>query len=241
LLFANKLDEFEDQLSTTFILYLAKVVPLKYCFTDWLVLKRPSIRTFKNNKNSKVLQTHSLKSEKFQKVSEQKKFILFLQFLAFAQSLSYCKERFGIQISMPVTYRFYRLVGFKVPYFFLFQNPSKKSINYFQVSQLEDFLSHLKEFSIESIVDSWTENEFQILTFIPMAKVSKNPRQQNCLIAEVYLAEDLFAYNYTYIFPDFFTSEKRFQKDAIRVGFHFIQTISSETVQKKFLIKKFLE
>lgn len=195
MLVSNKLDEFEDQLSTDFIFYLAHLLPLDYCYTDWLAIKRRSLEIIKSKKrfrktNRKVLRTHYLKTDKFKKISEQRKFLMFLQFLDFAKTLEYSTEKFGIQIGSPVTYR---LIKFKVDDFFLFQNPSRKSINYYQVSQLKDFLNNLKEFSIASVIEFWSDDEFQILTYIPMAKVYKDSRQQNCLIAEVYLAENLFS------------------------------------------------
>lgn len=240
LLFSNKLDEFENELSTNFILYLANLIPLQYCYAEWLAVKRRSLdilKTKKVKKNSKVLGTHYLKTDKFKDVAEQKKFILFLQFIAFARTLNYSTEKFGFQMGIPVTYRF---ISFKVNDFYLFQNPTKKTIDYYQVDHLKDFLNNLKEFSIASVIESWTDDAFRILTYIPMAEVSKDPLNHNCVMAKVYLAQDLFSYTYPQILPDFFTNEKRCKNDAIRVGFKFLQTISSEAVQKKFLIKDFL-
>lgn len=44
LLVENRLKEFEEQLSLHFLNYFGKLLPLHFCYLDWLVLKLRSTR-----------------------------------------------------------------------------------------------------------------------------------------------------------------------------------------------------
>ena len=44
LLVENRLDEFEHKLSSHFLVYFAKLLPLQHSYLDWLVVKLRPIR-----------------------------------------------------------------------------------------------------------------------------------------------------------------------------------------------------
>jgi len=113
--------KFEQKLSTHFLNSFCQLLPLSYSYMDWLVIKLRPIR--KQPILQSFLNTDYIKSSQLRLVSDQKKFIIFFQFLVFRRGLDFQIEYLGSNA--------YRQVVFQVNDFLTFQNPTVKSTNYY--------------------------------------------------------------------------------------------------------------
>ena len=109
LLVENRLEEFEQKLSSQFLIFFGKLLPLQFSYLDWLVLKLRHIR--KQTFLQSALDSDYIKS---QILMDTRSFIMLLQFLTYAQHLDFEIESLG---GIP-----YRQVTFKVRDFLEFQN-----------------------------------------------------------------------------------------------------------------------
>jgi len=125
----------------------------------------------------------------------------------------------------------YRQVGFRIDNFLKFQNPTAKSTNYYQFKKVRQFFEELQD---ETFITSFSCTEFQRLVAIPKVKITKS-KKLKCWIARVWLADELFYYNYPFLLPDFF------KQKTTKVRFQVIQVFSSINIEKKFFIKEFLD
>jgi hypothetical protein len=130
----------------------------------------------------------------------------------------------------------YRLVIFRIQDFLKFQNPMVKSTNYYQLKKVKHFFNELQR---NSLVTSFTDSQFRSLVTIPEVRVSKSKKQNNSLIARVWIAEELFYYNYPFILPDFFRNKNT--KDEFQVQFEIRKVFSSVSIQKEVFVKEFLD
>ena len=111
LLIQNHFEEFEHKLSIYFLTYFAKVLPLHYSYTDWLVLKLRPIRkqvSLPSGLNSDYIQSEIL--------VDSRSFLALIQFLNYVQNLDF--EIKYIDQSP------YRVVVFRLQDFLQFQNKS---------------------------------------------------------------------------------------------------------------------
>ena len=123
LLVENRLEEFEQKLSSYFIIYFGKLLPLQHSYLDWLVIQlRPMRRQscLQAGLNSDYIQSEIK--------SDSRKFIMLIQFLNYAQHLDF-EIKYIDQIS-------YRVVGFRLQDFLRFQN---KSNNPYQLRKVKEF------------------------------------------------------------------------------------------------------
>lgn len=175
LLVGNRLDEFEQKLSSHFSIYFGKLLPLHFYYLDWLVIKLRPIRKqpiFQSGLNSDYVKPEiSLNI---------KTFVMFLQYLDFE-----------IQCLGGITYR---QVSFKLRDFLQFQNPVVKSTNHYQLEKVKNFLQQLQT---GVFLTSFDDTYFQSLVAIPQVKFEKCPKQK-CWIGKVSLVEELFSYTYPF-------------------------------------------
>ena len=101
LLVENRLEEFEQKLSSQFLISFGKLLPLQFSYLDWLVLKLQPIR--KQTFLQSALNSDYIKSEI---LMDTRSFVMLLQFLTYAQHLDFEIESLG---GIP-----YRQVTFKV-------------------------------------------------------------------------------------------------------------------------------
>lgn len=221
LLVDNRLEEFEQKLSSHFLISFGKLLPLHYSYTDWLAIKLRPIR--KQTFIQSGLNSDYIKSEIFM---DTRSFIMLLQFLTYAQHLDFEIECLG-GIS-------YRQVTFKVRDFLEFQNPTVKSTNHYQLEKIKKFL---QQFQTGVFLTSFNDTHFQSLIAIPQVKFEKSLKH-NYWIARVWLVEELFYYNYPFYFPNIF--QTKLTKDQLEVRFKFIQVFSSVNIEKVFFIQEFL-
>ncbi len=206
LLVENRIEEFEQKLSSQFFISFGKLLPLHYSYTDWLVLKLRPIR--KQTFIQSSLNSDYIKSEILMEI---RSFVMLLQFLTYAQDLD-----FEIECLDGIPYRF------KVRDFLEFQNPTVKSTNHYQLEKIKKFLQQLQT---GVFITSFNDTHFQSLTVIPQVKLEKSPKQKYW-IGRVWLVEELFYYNYTFSLPNIF--QTKLTKDQLEVRLKFIQVFSSE-------------
>ena len=90
LLVSNRLEELDQKLSSKFLLYFGKLLPLHYSYLDWLVIKLRPIR--KQSISGWGLNSDYIKSE----ISvATKTFVMLLQFLTYAQDLDFETKYLG--------------------------------------------------------------------------------------------------------------------------------------------------
>ena len=230
LLVQNRLEEFEYHLTQYFLYRFGKILPLDYSYTDWLVIKLRPIR--KQSIPKSFLNSEYFQSNNLSLLDDRKNFLMRLQFLAYTQHLDFKIDSLG---DPPYRTR-YRLVIFRIQDFLKFQNPMVKSTNYYQIKKLKKFFNELQR---NSLVTSFTDNQFRSLVTIPEVRVWKSKKQNNSLIARVWIAEELFHYNYPFLLRDFF--RKKYTKDEFQVQFEILKVFCSVSIKKEFFVKEFLD
>ena len=160
---------------------------------------------------------------------EPKKFILFLKFLKFSSSLDSKTE-----IGDP-----YRVVIFRVKDFLdLSHSHYNSQDEYYKMKKTKDFLQDLQQ---NLFVKCFTDDYFKSLVTIPKLELYKC-KKSKCWLTRVLLLEELFNYQYPFIYPDLFQTESiKFNKDQYLVRFAFIQLFSSKSATKKFYLRKFFQ
>jgi hypothetical protein len=83
LLVGNRLEEFEQKLSSHFLLSFGKLLPLKDSYLDWLVIKLRPIQKYSIPPD--FLNIDYVESKSLYLSSDPKKFVILLQFLTYAQ------------------------------------------------------------------------------------------------------------------------------------------------------------
>lgn len=221
LLVENRLEEFEQKLSSQFLIFFGKLLPLQFSYLDWLVLKLRHIR--KQTFLQSALDSDYIKS---QILMDTRSFIMLLQFLTYAQHLDFEIESLG---GIP-----YRQVTFKVRDFLEFQNPMVKSTNHYQLEKIKKFLQQLQT---EVFLTSFDDTHFESLVAIPQVKLAKSSKQKYW-IGKVWLVDELFYYSYPFSLPNIF--QTKLTKDQLEVRFKFIQVFTSASIQKVFFIQELL-
>ena len=217
LLIQNSFEEFEHKLSIHFLTYFGKNLPLYYSYTDWLVLKLRPIRKqvfLPSGLNSDYIQSEIL--------IDSIEFVGLIQFLNYVQNLD-----FEIKYIDRIPYR---IVVFRLQDFLQFQN---KSNNQYQLAKVKDFL---KKLQTGILCTSFSDTHFQSLTAVPLIKFTK---VQKFWVGQVWLAQELFYYEYPFYLPDLF--QTKLKKYQFEVQVHVFKTFSSENIEKVFLIKDFLK
>ena len=116
LLVGNRFEEFEQKLSSHFLLSLGKLLPLNYSYLDWLVIQLRPIRKYSIPQY--FLNMDYVESKSLYLSSDPKKVVMLLQFLTYAQPLDFKTDFLG---DTP-----YRMVNFRIDHFLKFQNPTVK-------------------------------------------------------------------------------------------------------------------
>nr|WPV76514.1 hypothetical protein [Naviculales sp.] len=217
LLVSNYLEEFERKLSSHFLLYFGKTLPLSYSYLDWLVVKLRPIRKqpiLPSGLNSDYIQSEIL--------ADTRNFVMLLQFLNYAQKLDFEVEYID---QIP-----YRVVVFRLQDFLQVQNKSK---NQYQLVKVKKFL---KELQTGILLTSFTDTHFQSLVAVPLVRFNKF---QKFWVGQVWLDQELFYYKYPFYLPDFF--QHKLTKDEFEVHVQVFKTFSSGNIEKVFLIKEFFQ
>jgi hypothetical protein len=217
LLVENRLEEFEQKLSSDFLLYFGKLLPLNYSYLDWLVIKLRPIRkqtTLQYGLNSDYIQSDI--------VADSRNFVALIQFLNYVRKLDF-ETKYIDQIP-------YRVVVFRLQDFLEVQN---KSNNQYQLVKVKNFL---KELQTGILLTSFSDTYFQSLVAVPLVKLIKF---QKFWVARVWVAQELFYYSYPFYLPDVF--QQKLKKDELEVQVQVFKIFSSENIEKVFLIQEFFQ
>lgn len=95
LLVSNSLKEFEEELSLGFLRYFGKLLPLEYCFTDWLVMQLRLMRQEIVPKRSLYLNSDYIKRESFLSFTDRENLVNLLKFLVYVKNLDYEMDNLG--------------------------------------------------------------------------------------------------------------------------------------------------
>ena len=115
--------------------------------------------------------------------------------------------------------------------FITYQNPTISSTNRYKLKKTKEFF---RDLLTGAIIDSFQSNSFRTLIAIPRIEYQICSKQKY-LIANVWMVNELFYYNYPFYFPNFFNI--KLNKDQFEV--QVFKTFSSENIEKVFLIKDF--
>ena len=191
LVVGNRLEEFEQKLSSHFLLSFGKLLPLKSSYMDWLVIKLRPIRkqpSLPSELNSDYIQSEIL--------ADTRTFVMLIQFLNYARNLDFQIKHID-QI-------LYRVVGFRLQDFLQVQNKSK---NQYQLVKVKKFLKVLQT---GILLTSFSDTYFQSLVTVPLVRFHK---YQKFWIGKVWLAQELFYYDYPFYLPDLF--QHKLTKDQL--------------------------
>lgn len=223
LLLENKIELFESTLTKQYILYSGKIIPLKSKltkYTSWLI---PKLRYFRQmSPKSFIFQTDYIQSQQIKTFQDEKNIILFFQFLSYIRKLDYQTEHLGNTS--------YRCVYFEIRDFLKAQN---QKYTYYQLKKLKDFIENLQT---NFIIQKFSDSYFQSLASVPKVEFFKS---QKTLGAKVWIAEELFFYQYPFSFPELQT--EKFLKYEFSVLSHILITFSSISLDKHFDLTKFLD
>jgi hypothetical protein len=222
LLVENRLEKFEQELSSHFLLSFEKLLPLNYSYMNWLVTKlRPIHRrtTLKRGLNSDYIKSEIL--------MDTRSFVSLIQFLNYAQHLDYEIEYLGSAA--------FRKVIFQVRDFLEFQDPSVKPTNNYRLREIKDFFHELQA---GLYVTSFSRAKFRSLVIVPHVEFEVCSTQK-CLIGKVWLVEELFFHRYPFYMPNFF--QQKLAKHELEARFKLFQVFSSASVEKEILVQEFFE
>jgi len=221
LLVLNNFEEMEFNLTKQFLYHFAKLLPLQFSYSDWLVVKLRPIRKQKNFQSG--LNSEYIKSEI---EINPKNLIQFIQFLNYAQKLDYTKPDWeGV---------FYRKVTFIVRDFINYQDPTTSLTNRYQLQKTKDFFRQLQT---GVLITSFSNTSYQSLIGIPRVTFERSSKHKY-LIRNVWFVDALFRYQYPFHLPNFF--QHKLTKDQFRVRFMFFQIFNYVSSEKEFLVASFL-
>jgi hypothetical protein len=221
-LVSNTVDEFEQKLSSHFLVYLGKLLPLNYSYLDWLAIRLRPIR-----KQAALTYGLSFDYIKSEILMDTRIFVSLIQFLNYAQHLDFEIEYLGSTA--------YRKVVFKLRDFLEFQDPSVKLTNHYRLTKMKEFFQQLQS---GLYITLFNDARFQSLVLLPKVQFERCSTQK-FLIAKVWLVEELFYYNYPFYLPNFF--QQKLTKYELEVQFKLFQVFSSVNIEKEIFVQEFFK
>lgn len=231
LLVAGCFEELESKLVEEYISYFGKLLPFQYLYTEWLAEKLRTSRVNLKRYTQPTICSDYINIQSERCSIEPKKFIMFLKFLKFSNSLDYKTEIFDGDS--------YRVVIFRVKDFLDISHSCYNSQDeYYKMQKTRDFLRDLQQ---NLFIICFTEDYFKSLVTIPKLELYKC-KKSKCWLTRVLLLEELFHYQYPFIYPDLFETESiKFNKDQYLVRFEVIRLFSSKSATKKFYLREFFQ
>lgn len=108
-----------------------------------------------------------------------------------------------------------------------------QSTNHYQIKKTIQFLDNLPN---NSLIKFFSDTRYRSLVTIPEVVLDKG--LDNCWVAEVWIAEELFYYAHPFLFPKLLN--RKLTKHQFDITFYFVQRFSSVDVEKIFFIEDFL-
>jgi hypothetical protein len=214
-------EKFEDLMSQHFLQYFGKYLPIDSVYLDWLVLRLRSIRPEPvPNLIFKMDYIH-----KIDNIEDQRKVVQFLKFLIYAKDLYYVTENLG-------TTR-YRCINFRVQDFLKFQDPTcQKGIKH----KIQNMKKFFEQFETDFFLSMFRHQRFQKMISIPKIEFWREGNRY--WVAQIWIVDELFYYNYPFAFPDLF--DPNISKTKFAVQFEVIRVFSNVGLEKRFQIQQFL-
>jgi hypothetical protein len=106
------------------------------------------------------------------------------------------------------------------------------------MQKTRDFLRDLQQ---NLFIRCFTDDYFKSLVTIPKLELYKC-KKSKCWLTRVLLLEELYDYQYPFIYHDLFETESiKFNKDQYLVRFEVIQLFSYKRATKKFYLREFFQ
>ena len=211
-------------MTDTFFNYSKKVLVIDENSTDWLI---DYFRRQNQTKESFV--TGYLDQNRFNLINadDKKIFFRFLQFIAFSRTQKTQTKTFWDQP--------YSIIQFKITDFMGFIGINNK--NQYQRELLIQFFDKLQ--TMKPFVKIFTNDSFQSFTVFPVVKTRKEFGEYGPWIIEIAILQELHLYSYRFFLPTYFLT---YQKDfEMQIKLQFIQSYSTETLEKTFYSKQILD
>lgn len=220
----DDLKKFESLLSIYCIKSWANRLDLSICYVDWIA---KSARTLRSKTYKFTLKSDYLDPTIILEFEDRQDFFYLLNFLKFCSTLKYKQDCLGKNQ--------FRKVNFKLIDFLKYNNNieiGKKFKNHYQLKKAISFCQTIQKNTCLNIV----KNNYVRSIMIPLVETQKIGKYWWC---EVWLSEEYFLFNYPFLFPDFLNSKPN--KYEIEVQLKFLQIYTSESTEKKFLIREFID
>jgi hypothetical protein len=226
LLKSSQLDQFEKLLICKVYKHFGKILPLQYCYTDWLIatLRPLATKAFQLNVDQSGIKTDYIKPTL---VGDPMDLVRFIRFLKFTRNLDYQTE---ILDDGKVIFRVFT---FEISSFLANEATNQ---NRYQIAKLKTFFKGLHK---NTVIESFQDTYFQSLAAVPLARVYKQTKPGQPLIAKVWITDQLFCHTFPFYLPDLFFF--KLNKHETNVRIHVIQGFAIHEVQKIFYISKFLD
>jgi hypothetical protein len=162
---------------------------------------------------------------KIDNIEDQRKVVQFLKFLIYAKDLYYVTENLG-------TTR-YRCINFRVQDFLKFQDPTcQKGIKH----KIQNMKKFFEQFETDFFLSMFRHQRFQKMISIPKIEFWREGNRY--WVAQIWIVDELFYYNYPFAFPDLF--DPNISKTKFAVQFEVIRVFSNVGLEKRFQIQQFL-
>ena len=236
--FHNQFEIFEHQLTFQFYKCSLRFFPLCHSYTHWLVdFKRRYKEIFRRSTEIQITYPSLLTSYLQNEINyytpdaqeEEKRFFHLLQFLTFVKNLEIdpskdcdthvIENQLYYILKFPLS-QFARSIGIPIS-------------NQYQREKLVEYFRQLQ--TIDPIVKPFSDGGFRSYVGFPYAD-AKNPSGRAWLI-KVYVAEELFSFNYPFQFTKSFLTYK--SKNDLHLKVKLIQTFAVKHQQKTFDLEEF--
>lgn len=244
LLKSKQFQQFERRSILQLSLQCAQKLPYSYCFTDWVyfIIRPISTQLFRKNisdpgfyyqtdymisETNKIVTVKLFNQygEHFEHIVDNLQILQFLRFLEFLRNLQFEVDK----LSHNNLVAKYRVYVFELRTFL----ESSSNCNSYQMSKLKKFIEMLQT---QAILQFFHNKSFKSIALIPFANVDQLNKVGAPLIATIWIAEEIFYYDFPFILPDF--STKRTKLSMI-VGAYWTQQFAVKDIQKIFNLVDF--
>lgn len=221
LLFSNRLEGFEDELSKYFYNYSLNLLTIDTPYTDWLV---DYCRKLSERQESNLcLVTDYLQKSHLNSLDRRNFLFQLLQFLTFLRRFKGVREYL---VDQP-----YYIITFRVSDFLKFLKVGGD--RQYQLQKTLTFLRSLQK--LDPIVE-FSDVLFRSYVAFPYTFVEK---QGKFWVVTIAIAEPLYFYGYPFFFPpEFLLSHDKYETD---VKLQLIQSMSTNSLRKRFDVEDFLQ
>lgn len=150
-----------------------------------------------------------------------------IQFLKFVRFLDYDTEKLN---NGRVLLRVYT---FQIRDFLTMLDQNR---NRYQLQKLSKFFRELHN---SVVLESFQDTCYQWLSAVPLSQVYSPTKPGQALIAKVWVADDLFFYDFPFYLPDLFYG--KLKKHQIDVRIHILRVFATPNTEKVFYIRDFCD